>query len=181
MQKIAPKKIAAKSQKRKVSQPNVRSEKSPGKTEIACRKPDGEIARHPGGRPRTDKSKYIPTILLEIASGHSLCKVCKEIIKIDLTIVYDWLRNDDQFAKQYAKACEDRADTKNDRVSEIIDKVERKEIDPAAARVMIDAIKWQAAHERPKKYGEHQSIDYTGSVDITGININLVKPGGKSG
>jgi hypothetical protein len=117
------------------------------------------------GKPSIKTPKLIDRMLIAIREGNSLTKVCKEILKIDLSIVYEWLKKDEQFAKDYARACEDRADTKNDQISEIINKIETGELKPDAGRVMIDAIKWQAAHERPKRYGDR--------VDVTSGNEPL--------
>ncbi len=109
------------------------------------------------------REQIIERMLIEIASGKSLTTVCETILPISLWTMYQWIRADVKLAQEYARACEDRADQKNDRVSEIIDKVEQGELDPNAARVMIDAIKWQACHERPKKYGDRIGIEH--SVD----------------
>ena len=110
--------------------------------------------------------EIIEKMLKSIRLGNSLTKTCNKIIHISLTTVYQWLKNNDELALEYARACEDRADTKNDKISEIIDKIEAGLIDPNAARVMIDAIKWQAAHERPKRYGDRIDVDHGGKLVI---------------
>jgi hypothetical protein len=56
--------------------------------------------------------------------------------------------------EQYMRARESRADARFEAIDSVLGALEQGQIDPAAARVMIDAIKWQCAHEKPARYGE---------------------------
>jgi hypothetical protein len=66
----------------------------------------------------------------------------------------------------YAGARRDRADVRFDRMDELLDKIERGDVDPAQARVMMDAIRWMAGKENAKHYGDKVIAEHTGSVDI---------------
>jgi hypothetical protein len=59
----------------------------------------------------------------------------------------------------YARAREHRADARADRIDEICDELHRGKLDPNAARVLIDAEKWQAGKEMPKRYGDRVEVD----------------------
>lgn len=117
---------------------------------------------------------YNPETMDQICSllatgSKSLITICK-ICKISINTVYAWLRTNEEARECYARAKEDQADSKNERVSEIIDKVERGELDPNAARVMIDGIKWQTAHLKPKVYGQKLGVEHSGGMDLT-VNV----------
>ncbi|RRU17834.1 hypothetical protein EGJ34_06760 [Stenotrophomonas sp. 278] len=47
-----------------------------------------------------------------------------------------------------------RADARFERLDEIMEEVRTGKLDPSAARVMMDAIKWQSGKENAKRYGE---------------------------
>jgi hypothetical protein len=56
--------------------------------------------------------------------------------------------------EQYTRARESRADARFEAIDAVLGALKQGQIDPAAARVMIDAIKWQCAHEKPARYTE---------------------------
>lgn len=73
--------------------------------------------------------------------------------------IYEWLSEFPDFADNYARAREDRADWRSSRIDSVTQKLLDAEIDPAAARVIIDAEKWQAGKEKPKVYGDKTVIE----------------------
>jgi hypothetical protein len=70
-----------------------------------------------------------------------------------------WLREDDDLAKQYAHAREAQGDIYADRV---VDTAMDATIDPAVARVRIDALKWAAGKRKPKVYGDKVLTEHGG-------------------
>lgn len=95
------------------------------------------------------------------------------------TSVKKWLQDDSELAAQYARARETQGDRHFERVCEIVDKVESKELDPQQARTMIDALKWTAGKLRPKVYGDKLAIggDADNPLVITSIERRVVKSG----
>ena len=79
--------------------------------------------------------------------------------------VYKWLIETPKFSEMYARARETRADSRADRIDEIVGMVVSGELDPNAARVAIDAEKWLAGKEQPKRYGD--KIDHTVDAAVT--------------
>ena len=114
-------------------------------------------------------------ICSQIAAGSNLNKICELDEMPDRVTVYRWLRIHESFRINYACAREDRADWRADRIDKICAKVEAGELDANAARVIIDAEKWQAGKERPKFYGdriENRLADPDGNalkITVTGI------------
>jgi hypothetical protein len=65
-----------------------------------------------------------------------------------------WRIAHEDFCGLYARAREARADFRAERIDRYVKKIETKELPPDAARVMIDAEKWLASKEQPRRYGE---------------------------
>ena len=70
---------------------------------------------------------------------------------------------DKDLQDKYLRAREHRAHARFERLQELMDRIESGELDPTAARVMIDALKWQCAHEKPNVYGD--SLTMRGDKD----------------
>lgn len=78
-----------------------------------------------------------------------------------------WRIEDEIFCRNYARAREARADFRADRIDGYVAKVVSGELDPNAARVAIDAEKWQAGKEKPKVYGDRLQLDADMTVSMT--------------
>lgn len=89
-----------------------------------------------------------------IASGSNIYKLAGEFGFPGKDTIYKWLDLHNDFADNYARARAKRADARSDRIDDIVDKMVKKQITPDVARVAIDAEKWQAGKEQPKKYGD---------------------------
>jgi hypothetical protein len=78
-------------------------------------------------------------------------------------MIYTWLAQHDDFAALYAQAKEARADARAARIDELTQKLLRGEVDPASAKVAIDAEKWLAAKEKPKAYADRLDLSVSQS------------------
>lgn len=92
--------------------------------------------------------------------------------------IYEWFKEVPDFADNYARAREDRADWRSARIDDVTGQVLTGQLDPAAARVVIDAEKWQAGKEKPKVYGDKQDITSDGKA-IKGAVIVVASQGDK--
>jgi hypothetical protein len=107
-------------------------------------------------------------ILEAISDGVGLVTFLKE--RPDLpsyATVLRWVRDHPEFAANYGQAREDSADHDADKISDVSEKVLKGLVDPAAARVAIDAYKWCAGRRRPKRYGDKLEIEATSNVQVT--------------
>lgn len=117
-------------------------------------------------------------ILERLVSGESLRKICKDENLPSIVTVFKWLAANDAFAKQYARAREEQADTLFDESLDIADEtkedyVKRLHFEGATpewvvngeaiarAKLRIDTRKWMAGKLRPKKYGDQIAVDQT--------------------
>ena len=86
---------------------------------------------------------------------------------------FKWLDNDDKKVKQYARACEDRADNIFEDILDIADESHadkkvledgREVVDSEVvqrSRIRIDARKWMLSKMNPKKYSDKLQVDTT--------------------
>lgn len=93
-----------------------------------------------------------------IADGGTWATACAELGVSSFTLS-KWLRENDDLAKQYAHAREAQGDIYADRV---VDTAMDATIDPAVARVRIDALKWAAGKRKPKVYGDKVLTEHSG-------------------
>lgn len=125
------------------------------------------------GRPSTYTAKVADAICERVALGENLNLICKGKDLPGRDTVYKWLRDKPEFASNYARAREARADTRSDRIDDVMRRVLDGELDPQAARIVIDAEKWQAGKEAPKRYGDKVTNEHTGA-DGGAVQINVV-------
>lgn len=76
------------------------------------------------------------------------------------TAVLGWLRSNQDFASQYARAREDQADHYAEQVVDIADAATIK--GEKVARLRVDARKWAAGKLAPKKYGDRVTAEVSG-------------------
>lgn len=81
-----------------------------------------------------------------------------------ISTVFKWLGKPENapFVEQYTRAREEQAENDADKVTDLGDRCAAGTIDPAAARVAIDAAKWSAGKRLPKKYGDKIQQEITG-------------------
>lgn len=75
---------------------------------------------------------------------------------------FKWLGEREDFRLKYEAATRERAQSRYESIDEVIADVKARKIDPRSARVVIDAIKWQCAIERPERYGQVSRHELTG-------------------
>jgi len=106
------------------------------------------------------------TICALVAGGSNLTKIGKMDDMPCRDTIYKWKRLNEEFADNYTRARDTRADARADRIDDIVDKVENDELPSDRARVMIDAIKWMAGKEAPKRYGDKVEVEHSGNVEV---------------
>ena len=126
----------------------------------------------------------------EIESGRALRNVLKDENMPSTSTFYQWLDNNDDKAKQYARATEVRAEVIFDDILSIADQnesdtyinengVEVVNNDVIQrSRLRIDARKWVLSKLNPKKFGD--KIDHTTAGEkisqVQSIQVEILKP-----
>jgi hypothetical protein len=129
-----------------------------------------------------ERAKLQAVICAEIADGASRRKAA-EIAGCATSLITKWLLDDPEFEAHYARAREARADARSERIDELADEVRSGVLRPDAARVIIDAEKWQAGKENHRRYGDRVQVDGDMSVKLTDdqLDSRLAQLLGKAG
>lgn len=83
------------------------------------------------------------------------------------TQVYNWLRENLDFAEKYTRARESQADTDADEIANVRQRVIDGGLTPDQGRVAIDSLKWSAGKRAPKRYGDRIQADFDGKLEVT--------------
>lgn len=86
-------------------------------------------------------------------------RTAQEALRLSSSTISKWLGEDDDLAKQYARALEAQGDEYAFRV---IETAENMALAPDEKRVRIDAYKWAAGKRKPKVYGDKIQNEHTG-------------------
>lgn len=127
------------------------------------------------GRPSKYTKELADAICERLAMGESMRTVCIEETMPAMSTIFKWLRENDQFSEQYARAKQESADAMAEEILDIADNgtndwetielengYEKEVINHevlARSRLRVDTRKWLMSKMKPKKYGD--KIDMT--------------------
>lgn len=153
-----------------------------------------KAAPKPTGRPSMFTPQLAEDICVRLMQGESLRSICRDDAMPALGTVCRWLAQDLQgFRDQYARAREVQADVLADETQDIADDgrndwMERNGQDSPGwqlngehvqrSRLRIDQRKWHASKLAPKRFGELQKVEHSGSVDVASTLIAARKRSG---
>lgn len=134
-------------------------------------------------RPSSFTQAKADLICERLAAGESLRSICSSDDMPSQTSVFRWLRDNESFREQYARAREDQAETLFDQMVDIADTpkmgtktvtkvngVEMTEGDMIEhRRLQVETRKWVLGKIAPKKYGERQHIEHSGSITLEAL------------
>lgn len=130
------------------------------------------------GRPDIFTQDLADEVCKRIAEGKSLRSVCKDDDMPGMTTVFKWLREKEDFTKQYARATEERTEAMAEDILDISDdgtndwmtittkggfeqEVPNNEV-LQRSKLRVDTRKWLMAKMKPKKYGEKVDVTSDG-------------------
>ena len=126
------------------------------------------------GRPSTYNQAIADEICERLAAGESLRSICRDEHMPPDQTVRNWVVYDESgFAVQYTRARDTGLDVMAEQVLEISD--ERPNTldngatdngDIAHKRLRFDARRWYLSKLAPKRYGDRQAVELSGSVEI---------------
>lgn len=126
------------------------------------------------GRPSKYSDALAETICAALINGESLRQVCERDDMPDRTTVLRWMNGNDDFAAKYAHAREMQADLMDDLILETARACTAESA--AADRVRLAAYQWRASKLLPKKYGDRQELNVSGSIDVRAFLLKLGEP-----
>ena len=110
----------------------------------------------------------IDAALLMISEGNSLRHAAREL-GIPVTSLYVAVSS--RKPEHYARARDAAAELDADQVKEVAEDAIAGRVDPAAARVAIDALKWTAGKRSPRKFGD--KIQVGGADDLSPVKASI--------
>lgn len=144
----------------------------------------------PAGRPTKYAKEIADNICARLAMGETLRSICRRHGFPDESTVRLWAREDrGGFYPQYARARDIGLDVMADDLLDIADdgnndyvvrtnedgseyeNVDHEHI--ARSRLRVDARKWYLCKLAPKRYGDKQQMEHTGSVKIERIERTI--------
>ena len=111
----------------------------------------------PKGRTSIKTQELLDTICHRIALGETLTNICRDPDMPDQKSVWNWLNDDHNFSRNYARAREDQADRMDEMILETADNSTAATAN--ADRVKIMAYQWRAERLKPRMYGAKQTLD----------------------
>jgi hypothetical protein len=125
------------------------------------------------------------TICDKLADGKSMRTICLADDMPAPSTVFKWLKQQPDFAEQYARAREAQADTLADEILDIADDgandfMEDGKYDGdavARSKLRVDARKWVAAKLKPRVYGDKTLLGSDPDNPLpSGVNVSFVGP-----
>ncbi len=105
-----------------------------------------------------------------LAAGQSILAIARIEGMPPESTIRRWGRNpkwsSEEFVAEFARAREDNAHHHFDRMQEIEARLEQEDIDPHAARVLLDSMKWRLAKQLPRSFGDRSELQLTGKLAI---------------
>jgi hypothetical protein len=116
-------------------------------------------------------SELLSSVFSEVANGKSLRSQLDKA-EISYEAFYRLIDADEMLRERYARARKHQAESNQARIFDAVDAVLAGELDPNAARVAIDALKWNAARMHPGVYGDRTAL--TGADGVSDITIRVL-------
>lgn len=119
--------------------------------------------------------EQLETIFAEVSKGKSVTSQLDRA-GIGFQQFYEALDKDKALGECYARARRHQAESGQGRIIDAVDKLFAGEMDPNAARVAIDALKWNAARMHPAIYGDKLQTEHSGEVTVRSVRLKKELP-----
>ena len=126
----------------------------------------------PAGRPSDYDYNLCVEICEKVADGKNIKVVLSEKEEYPTFPTWcRWKRENDELFNLYTKSIQDKAESVDFEIDQLIDEVKQGLIEPAQARIIIDTLKWKAAKYYPRMFG-----DKAGLLDDSKVEVTLKTP-----
>lgn len=128
------------------------------------------------GRPTVITPETQEGICEWLADGGNLISYCAQDGNPSHASIYRALEKDEGFREAYARAREVQAHADAENLNSLAEEARAGRLDPAAARVAADILKWTASKRLPKAYGDKVQLsnDSAAPLIITWANGDKV-------
>lgn len=117
-------------------------------------------------------------IVIRVAEGESLYKVCEDDHIPHRTQIYKHLRDDAQMRTDYDVAVLLQSDKRAEQIVELSEQARVRAAMGAsteeinAIKMLVNSLQWVSARLNPKKWGDKQAIDLNANVKLTPDQVN---------
>lgn len=134
-------------------------------------------------RPFNFRQDIADEICQFLTVGRSIRQICQDTAMPTQETVYLWLRNNEEFAQNYARAKDWYADAVFDKCQQIAEDAKTPD-EIAAARLQIDTLKWALGRMKPKKYGDKLQVGGAedlppvktqSTIDVSGLSLEQLE------
>jgi len=133
------------------------------------------MAQSKVGRPTKYNDELADRMMIEIASGTSVRRLCDELDWTpDQKTFYTWMFKHPEFLQKYEQAKAAQAQWAAELIEEIADNATTETIQ--VDKLRADVRKWTASRLLPKKYGDKQVIDHQSQgekIDSVGWTVTV--------
>lgn len=157
------------------------------KPEVIARSPKSSKVVKKLGRPSKYTKKLADEICEQLAMGYSIRTVCRPERMPSVQTFFRWLRSNEEFREQYARAKEEAADAMAEDLLDIADDgtndwMEKIDADGnlvgymlngehvQRSRLRIESRKWLMSKMKPKRYGD--KLDMTTNGNDIGVMLS---------
>jgi hypothetical protein len=135
-----------------------------------------------------NKDIVFPLVISQIEEGFSLRSILRSENMPSRYTFFEWIKEDECKANQYARACETRAEVIFEEILDIADGTAKDTIYTdkgeipnsewiARSRLRVDSRKWMLGKMNPKKYGDKIQQELSGAVTQNIISLGSgIKP-----
>jgi len=102
------------------------------------------------------------SILSRVADGAMLDKLCEEPDMPSRSGVFAFMRRRPEDRARMEEAVDARADWRAGKIHALALEVEKGKLDPQSARIAIEAHRYLASKEAPRRYGDKSALEITG-------------------
>ncbi len=120
----------------------------------------------PGGRPSIYSQELADRIFTEYGKGRSIREICEQDDMPDRMTLWRWRNEKPDFATALARAREANAETIEDQISDIEQRVLTEQVNPQAANVVLSSMRWRARVLHPNRYGDKAEVEHKGSLTV---------------
>lgn len=116
-------------------------------------------------RPSGCTPEISEAIFERLELGESLVSICRSEGMPSVRTVLRWADEREDFGEEYRRAQAAAAEYLNHRISEVAESATDKD-SAAAARVRIEAMRWQASKQAPRKFGDKLDLQVTPDFNL---------------
>lgn len=124
------------------------------------------------GRPST----YTPQIgekIAQLIAQDSTYEQIASVLGVPSGTIWNWLLKEPAFAEACAGARNAQAETIDNKMAIITEKLENGVIEPDVARVMLSSLQWRASKKNPRVYGDKTILSNDPDNPIGTLAIRL--------